>query len=300
MFTTLLIAIAQLLGCDSTMAGPADGPAFNAERSYAYLETQVNSGPRLPHYPGLEKTRDLIKSTLAKNGFQIGTQPFMGTSQLLKQEFQGINIYGIYPKGATVKYLISAHYDTRPVADEDPDPAKKLQPILGANDGASGVAVLLEMSNAIPKLKLPYGIALVFFDLEDHGLAQNDQGFCLGSEYMASHLPPELKFEGGINLDMVGDKDLGLPMEGFSLQAFPDLTQKLWAVGEKLHPGNWQGETGRAITDDHMPFLKRGEPFIDVIDFDYPQWHTTGDTADKCSAKSLGIVGDTMLHFIQN
>jgi hypothetical protein len=296
----VLIAIFQFLSCEIAAAGAPSEMHFDGNRSFSYLEAQVNSGPRLPNYPGLEKTRGLIKSTLGANGFEIGSQPFMGKSQLLGQEFQGINLYGIYPKGAKVKYFISAHYDTRPVADEDPDPALRHQPILGANDGGSGVAVLLEMSNWIPKMKLPYGVALVFYDLEDHGLAQNDEGFCLGSEYMATHLPPELKFEQGVNLDMVGDKSLELPMEGFSLQAFPDLTQKLWAVGEKLHSKAWQGESGRAITDDHMPFLKRGEPFIDVIDFDYPAWHTTADTADKCSSKSLEIVGDTMLHFIQN
>jgi Zn-dependent M28 family amino/carboxypeptidase len=196
--------------------------------------------------------------------------------------------------------MLSAHFDTRPVADQDKDPDKSAKPVMGANDGASGVAVLLELSRQVPKLNFPKGIALVFFDLEDHGAPTSNDGFCKGSQYMAAHFPPELQFEAGVNLDMVGDSNLRFRQERYSLSRFPDLTTRLWTVGASLYPQVFVQEMGPPVFDDHMPFLKSGKPYIDVIDFEYPSWHTGDDTADKCSAESLQVIGDVMLHFIQN
>jgi len=274
---------------------------FNGEQAMAYLVKQVEGGPRIPGSPGLDATRKLIKDTLAANGFDVVSQNFNAISPLLNQELQGENIVGIYPKGAKVKFLISAHYDTRPYADQDPDPARRQEPVPGANDGASGVAVLLELSRVLPLANPTHGVGLVFFDIEDHGAPGGPNGFCLGSRHFASNEPTQVKgYQYGINLDMVADAELTLPMEGYSLSKAPKLTFDLWNIGNSLYPSIWIKQRGPSIYDDHMPFLALGKSYIDVIDFDYKAWHTTEDTADKCSAKSLDIVGDTIQSFILN
>lgn len=265
----------------------------------ADLVKQVDGGPRLPDSPGIAITRELINKTLTDNGWSVHQQDFDAYSPILKQTASGQNIFAVYPKGAAVKYIVSAHYDTRPYADMDPDPARRQDPVPGANDGASGVAVLLELSRVLPQAAMKHGVALVFFDLEDHGVAGSNEGFCLGSRYFASHLPDEVKdFQSGINLDMVGDADLSLPMEGYSLSKAPKLTFELWRIGNSRFPDVWLKERGPSIYDDHMPFLGAGRQYIDVIDINYESWHTTHDTADKCSPKSLDIVGDTVATLI--
>jgi hypothetical protein len=281
-------------------ATDVNAPAlFDGQRAMADLVRQVEAGPRLPDSPGLAATRQLIESTLAENGFTVGHQDFTVKSPLLGTDVQGQNLFGVYPKGAPVKYIISAHYDTRPYADQDPNPAMRQMPVPGANDGASGVAVLLELARSFPKANPAHGVALVFFDVEDHGDAGSAGGFCLGSRNFATNLPVEVKdFEYGINLDMVGDADLKLPMEGYSLAKAPKLTFDLWRTGNVLFPSVWLKERGPSIYDDHISFHGAGKQFIDVIDFDYPAWHTTQDTPDKCSPSSLDFVGDTILSFI--
>ncbi len=272
---------------------------FSGERAFADLVKQVEAGPRLPGTAGLMATRGLIKEQLTQNGWDYQEQPFKVLSPLLNQQVDGLNIFGVYPKGKPVKYLVSAHYDTRPFADMDPDPAKRQDPVPGANDGASGVAVLLELARVLPQVNLQHGVALVFFDIEDHGAPGNSNGFCLGSQHFAANLPETVKdFQFGVNLDMIADADLVLPMEGYSLTKAPKLTFDLWKVGNQLYPSVWLKQRGPSIYDDHMPFLARGKQYIDVIDFDYKPWHTTQDTADKCSPRSLDIVGDVVASFI--
>lgn len=272
---------------------------FEGNKAYDHLLKQVGFGPRLPASAAMTQTRDYILNELSSNGFSTGTQTFPAKSQLLNRTITGVNLYGVYPPGGKVQYLLSAHYDTRPFADQDLDPAKRQTPIAGANDGASGVAVLLELARVIRANPPAKPVALVFFDAEDHGLASDTSGFCLGSRYMAQHLPPALDFQAGINIDMVGDNDLRFTIEGNSNAKSPDVVERLWNVGAKLQPFVFVRETGRPIFDDHMPFIQAGRNFVDLIDFDYPQWHTTQDTADKCSARSLEAVGSVLDAFIR-
>lgn len=285
----------------TTSTAKVDIPKFSGERAMIDLMRQVEGGPRLPDSPGMEATRQLIKNTLTEAGWEVHTQDFTAFSPQLQKTVPGQNIFAIYPKGTTATCIISAHYDTRPFADMDPDPARRQDPVPGANDGASGVAVLLELGRLIPQTQPTSGICLAFWDLEDHGASGNSNGFCLGSRYFASNLPAQVKdFQWGVNLDMVADIDMQLPMEGFSLSKAPKLTSAFWNLGHSLYPEVWTKTRGPMVYDDHMPFLAIGRPYIDVIDFDYAPWHTTADTPDKCSPRSLEIVGDTTLIFIVN
>jgi len=298
-----IVVIWQFAACGFTAEGVTSAtqgaPRFNPDRAFGHLLQQCTFGPRLPETPAMDQTRTYIRTHLEKCGFKVGLQEFSARSPLLGREVPGVNIYATHGTGPA-KYMFSAHYDTRPFADQDPDPAKRREPVMGANDGASGVAVLLELAEAVHDAKLGKSVAFAFFDVEDHGAPADANGFCLGSRYMAAHMPPDLQFTYGINLDMVADNDLRLLMEGYSLAKTPKLVGDVWAVGKRRFPSVWIEEKGPSVYDDHMPFLGAGKAYIDVIDFSYPYWHTTGDTADKCSPQSLENVGVVALELIQN
>jgi Zn-dependent M28 family amino/carboxypeptidase len=188
--------------------------------------------------------------------------------------------------------ILGAHYDTRLVADQDPDPAKRLDPVPGANDGASGVAVLLELARTLPTDILD--VELVFFDAEDNGYIDG-WDWVLGSRAFVTSLATTP--DAMILVDMVGDTDLRLPREANSDAA---LTASIWGVANRLGHGEiFIDEMGPAILDDHVPFLEAGIPAVDIIDFDYDYWHTTQDTPDKVSAESLEIVGSTILEWLK-
>jgi len=284
-----------------TTSAPAVAVRFNAERAMNDLVKQVEFGPRLPESPGIRSTRHLITETLSTAGWQVETQDFRAYSPMLAAEVPGQNIFAIYPKQTTPTLIISAHYDTRPFADRDPDPARREDPVPGANDAGSGVAVLLELGRILPQAGTTRSVGFVFFDLEDHGTPADENGFCLGSRYFASNLPAQIQqFQQGINLDMVATPNIKLAMEGNSVGKAPQLTYDLWKVGTTFHPDAWTMDRGPAIYDDHMPFLDTGKKYVDVIDLQYPPWHTTQDLPENCSTQSLEKVGDTILRFINH
>jgi Zn-dependent M28 family amino/carboxypeptidase len=196
-------------------------------------------------------------------------------------------------KGSGPVVILGAHYDTRPFADNDP-PETQAQHILGANDGASGVAVLLELARVLDLELVPYEVRLVFFDAEDSGRLDG-WPFSVGAEQYADTLEVDPKYV--IVVDMVGDLDQRFYWEGYS---DPDLNQAIWELAAELGYGEqfipqvrWQ------IIDDHLPFIDRGWTALDVIDFEYPYWHTTQDTADKVSAESLARIGTVLEVFLE-
>ena len=188
--------------------------------------------------------------------------------------------------------ILGAHYDTRFFADNDPDPTMHSQPVPGANDGASGVAVLLELARVLPD-DLPGEVWLVFFDAEDNGRIPS-WDWIMGSQAFVrtlDHHPDAV-----IIVDMIGDADQNIYQEKNSDKV---LTQEIWAVAEGLGYGSsFIPSVKYSMMDDHTPFLQAGIPAIDIIDFDYPYWHTVDDTIDKVSAQSLQAVGDVVFHWI--
>ena len=181
--------------------------------------------------------------------------------------------------------ILGAHYDSRISADQDPDLNMRHLPVTGANDGASGVAVLLELARSLPQ-DLDREVWLVFFDLEDQG---NQEGWewILGSRAFADSL--EGKPDAVVIIDMIGDADLNLYREANS---DPQLTDQIWGLADELgYSSIFINSVKFSILDDHLPFIEKGIPAIDIIDFDYPYWHTVQDTADKVSAQSLEVIG---------
>ncbi len=184
--------------------------------------------------------------------------------------------------------IIGAHYDSRFIADQDPDPNLQSQAVIGANDGASGVAVLLELARTLPD-NLPFRLWLVFFDAEDNGGIEG-WDWIMGSRAFVAAL--QEKPEAAVIIDMIGDANLNIPIEQNSN---PALIEEIWQVAKNLGYENiFLNQPGYSMIDDHTPFLEAGIPAIDIIDFDYPYWHTSQDTPDKVSAASLEIIGKTL------
>ena len=281
---THTFAITQLLIITITLNSckPLDGGKFNAQRALKDMEFQVGLGPRVLGSAAHENTKMYILEELSKKGWSTASQEFA-----LENGRVGENIIANRGVGDGL-ILLGAHYDTRFFADQDPDPVKQRDPVPGANDGASGVAVLLELSRVLPD-DLGFRIQMVFFDAEDNG---NIPGYdwILGSRYYVTQMieSPDVV----VIVDMVGDKNLNLYKE---LNSDDEISSQIWQVAAQNGYPQFVPEAKHRIIDDHLPFVQLGIPAVDIIDFDYPYWHTTQDTLDKVSEESLTAVGNTLL-----
>jgi Zn-dependent M28 family amino/carboxypeptidase len=265
-------------------ANPAEPQSFDGQRALADVETQVAFGPRTPGSSGHAQILEWMRAELSKAGWESRIQ----STEMLGHPVQNLIAYrGDDPP----QIILGAHYDTRMFADHDPDPGKQLDPVPGANDGASGVAVLLELARVLPKDSAP--VWLVFFDAEDNGrIAGWD--WILGSKAFVDGL--EFQPEAAVVVDMIGDADQNIYIERNST---PELVQEIWGVAAELGYGqSFISRPNYSMLDDHTPFLQAGIPAVDIIDFDYPYWHTTEDTVDKISAQSLEAVGSTLREWI--
>jgi Zn-dependent M28 family amino/carboxypeptidase len=225
-----------------------------------------------------------MRAELAEAGWETRVQ----SAQMLGHTVENVIAYrGDEPP----RVILGAHYDTRLHADQDPDPAKQQDPVPGANDGASGVAVLLELARVLPEDGGP--VWLVFFDAEDNGRIEG-WDWILGSQAFVAEL--EFQPEAAVIVDMIGDADQNIYIERNSN---PELSEEIWEIAAELGYGRSFIPTPRhSILDDHTPFLQAGIPAVDIIDFDYPYWHTTEDTVDKVSAESLEAVGRTLQEWL--
>jgi len=267
---------------DDTISRPGRFVGSNALNN---IEYQLSLGPRTPGSKGHEEILKWLVGNL--------TMHHMNT-QIQEGELLGHTIKNVIAKkGSGYPWIIlGAHYDTRIYADQDPEFDNTKKPVPGANDGASGVAVLLEIARVYPN-DFPGEIWLVFFDAEDNG---NIRGWdwILGSRVFVEQL--EGKPDAMILLDMIGDKDLNIYMEKNSDM---EIMTQIWDTADFLGYNNYFIPSLKyRMLDDHIPFVQNGIPAVDIIDFDYPYWHTTEDTFDKVSADSLQIVGDTLLAWL--
>jgi Zn-dependent M28 family amino/carboxypeptidase len=258
--------------------------AFDGQRAHADVQTQVAFGPRVPESEGHAKIRQWVNQELVEAGWQVEIQ---------ESESLGHPVKNIVARRSDdpPQIVIGAHYDSRMYADNDPDATKHTEPVPAANDGASGVAVLLELARSLPKETVP--VWLVFFDAEDNGQIEG-WDWILGSRDFVKNNP--IRPRAAIIIDMIGDADLNIYKERNSN---PALTDAIWATAKGLgHENKFIPDYKYSMLDDHTPFLEAGIPAVDIIDFDYPYWHTTQDTPDKVSAESLQAVGETLRTWI--
>ncbi len=266
-------------------------PNFDGEKAFFYLEKQCEFGPRVPGTKGHAECKDYLISTLGKYADTVTTQEFMFSYGQPRRSATGANIIGRFAPEDPNRIILCAHWDTRPWADSDPNPANHTKPVLGANDGASGVAVLLHMAELFAEQPPAIGIDIVFFDAEDAGTHNNNESWALGSKAFAREELRKYNPRYAILLDMVGDRDLRIPQEYHSLAYAPQLVEKVWGKAVELGVPEFVFEVGPAVYDDHIPLLQAGVPAIDIIDFDYPTWHTVNDAPEYCSSASLQAVG---------
>jgi len=277
----LLIGLSGWLACNTLQpATPFDG-----QRAYEDVLAQVAFGARTPGSAAHAQAIAYIQQELENAGWKV---------QIQVTEWLGFSVQNIIASRSEVapRIVVGAHYDSRILADQDPGPGRS-GAVPGANDGASGVAILLELARTLPSDSIP--VWLVFFDAEDNGGLDNRE-WIMGSRAFVAALTE--KPQAAVIVDMVGDADLNLYLERNSDAA---LTAEIWAQAAALGNGkNFIAALKHDLIDDHIPFLEAGIPAVDIIDFDYPYWHTAADTADKVSAQSLQAVGETLWAWIES
>ena len=286
-----------------------DIPAFNADSAYFFTEKQLSFGPRVPNTKPHEQCASYIVSSLKKFCKDVKVQDFQATAwngTLLK----GKNIIASFNPEFTNRIFFSAHWDSRPYADFDPDKENHNKPISGANDGAAGVGILLEIARLFSIQPPKTGVDIIFFDLEDYGEpngveSKSEDNWCLGSQYWSRNPHKQgYKASYGILLDMVGAKNPVFRMENTSMYYAPDVMKMVWDVAASLGYSNYfSQEKSGGLIDDHLYINKIAKiPTIDIVHYDpatvsgfFPYWHTLKDDISNIDKTSLTIVGNTML-----
>lgn len=291
-------------------------PAFDADSAYQYIQSQVDFGPRVPNTPEHAACGDYIAQTLQANGALV-TNQYADVTAYDGSILKARNIIGSFNPENKKRVALFAHWDTRPWADNDQDETKHNTPILGANDGASGVGVLLEIARQIQQQQPTVGIDIIFFDAEDYGTPQFYKGkheedtWCLGSQHWA-RVPHVEGYNArfGILLDMVGGKNATFWQEGFSLEYAPSLVKKVWDTANRSGYGNYFiKQRGGLVTDDHLYVNRIAKiPTIDIVPTEETGqessfgafWHTVNDNMEVIDKSTLKAVGQTVMEVIYN
>ena len=277
-------------------------PQFSGNGAFEYLKAQTAFGPRNPNSPGHAACLGYLVSTLKGFADQVRLQEF--THQGYDGEkLRLTNIVASYKPEARERLLLCAHWDSRPRAEYDENQSRRNEPIPGANDGASGVGVLLELARLLKQTPPAIGVDIVLFDGEDYGKDGDHALYLIGSRYFARNKPADYLPRFGILLDMVGDTYLDLPKEANSVKFAPDIVSLVWNTAHELGISQFLEQKGEEILDDHIPLNEAGIKTIDIIDFNYPDdtnryWHTHQDTPEHCSPESLGAVGTVVTHVV--
>lgn len=296
LFLPVLPVLPVLLSCKEKPRPPQE---FEGATAFGYIEQQVGFGPRIPGTDAHRKMADWLDSLLRQRADTVIVQSWShvtakGDTLPLR------NFIARFNPAAEKRVLLLAHWDSRPVSDSprSRDPAR---PVPGANDGGSGVAVLLGVADALKRTPPATGVDLLFVDGEDYGdFSKTPKDVLIGSRYYGAHQVPGPKPLYAVLFDLVGDKDLQLYQEGNSLTGSPEVVSLVWDTAKDLGYGGYFIASPRhTLIDDHIELQKAGIRAIDVVDFDYPAWHTPDDTIDKVSAASLQVVGDVALALIR-
>ena len=299
----LVVILVLFFGCSTPSKKSVDIPNFNSSKAFTYLVKQCEFGPRNPGSPGHLEFSNYLEGFLNQLDGNVIIQEFIYTEPITSMERNGKNLIIQFNEDAEYRLLLGAHWDTRSLSDQDEVVDNQSLPVLGANDGASGTSVLMELSTIISEKNPEIGIDIVFFDAEDGGFSGQPETFALGSKYFAENLPIA-KPNFAIIVDMVGDKNLTIPIERISYNIAPKKVKEIWNLAEELSLPAFKKTIAQEIYDDHVPLWEIAEiPAIDIIDFQYPNmfynhWHTQRDTPENCSPQSLGQVGNLLVNYI--
>ena len=291
----LIFASILFLSCGSDNIGVTI-PQFNGQRAFEYIEKQVSFGPRVPGTENSAKCREYFIRFFDSLGATVDTLQFVHIDKSTGKPITMVNILASFnpEKGNPEKrYLLAAHFDSRPRAEYDPDSTKREEWIAGANDGASGVAVLMELANLLSVQKPRVGIDIILLDGEDYGRPGDLDEYFLGAkDFVKRGIKDKYKF--ALVIDMIGDKDLKIYREEHSNKYSPEITDLVWKTAAELGEKAFVDSVKHAIYDDHLSFMIIRLQSAVIIDFDYKYWHTTMDTPDRCSPASLQSVGQVV------
>ncbi len=272
---------------------------INGQRAYEYLKEICALGPRLPGSAAMRQQQEMLKKHFEALGGQVSLQKFQARNPLGGDPVPMANLIVQWHPERKERILLCTHYDTRPQADRDPNPALRQREgiFLGANDGGSGTALLMELGRLMPQLDGDVGVDFVFFDGEELVYKDRRDPYFLGSTWFAQQYvknPPNYRYRWGVLLDMIGDADLQIYQEVYSV-AWRDtrpLVEQIWTTAARLGVSEFIPRPKYDVRDDHLPLRNIGKiPTCDIIDFDYPAWHTVSDVPRRCSADSLAKVG---------
>ncbi len=282
--------------------GPALALAFDGKRAMDYLTEICKIGPRISGTEGMKKQQELVKKHFEDQEGKVEFQRFTARQLSQRNPVDMANIIISWNPERLRRVILCSHYDTRPIADQEEDRRKWTQPFLSANDGGSGVALLMELANHMKALKTNVGIDFVLFDGEEYIFEPNRDKYFFGSEHFAQAYRPgqtRQRYVAAILLDMIGGKNARIPAEQHSYMKAGALVREIWAIAAELKCDTFQNRVGQAVQDDHLALNAVGIPAVDLIDFDYPHWHRLSDVPANCSADSLEQVARVLSVWLQ-
>lgn len=296
----------------SEFASDRSGPApavpieFDAERAMTYLKQICAIGTRLSGSAGMKRQQELLHKHFEDLGARVSRQHFTARQKSKRTEAVAMaNLIASWHPDRQRRVILCSHYDSRPSADQEQDPRRWREPFLSANDGGSGVALLMELAHHLKDLPMTVGVDFVFFDGEEYVFDRQDEYFFgskhFAAEYRKNQVQSKIQYLGAILLDMVGGKNAHFPIEQNSWWKAPKLVGEVWGIADELHCPSFRSRqlSRTAVEDDHVPLNRAGIPAIDIIDFDYPHWHRLSDTPEQCSGESLAEVARVLGVWVQ-
>ena len=286
----------------------AAGTKFDGAQAVKYVKQLCDIGPRISGTAGMKKQQELIEAHFKKLGATVTRQEFKARQNSQKNETDFVNIVVTWHPEKARRIVLCSHYDTRPIADQEANRLNWNKPFVSANDGAGGVAMMMEMGNHMKDLKSEFGVDFVFFDGEEYvfetdRVVGGDRYF-IGSdhfadEYKKSKGARKYQYEAGVLFDLCTAKGASLQVEGHSWDSARKVVEQIWKVADGVGAKSFKFEAGHTVQDDHLALNRVGIPTVDVIDFDYPHWHKLTDTADKIDPAQMEEVARVMVTWLQ-
>ncbi len=276
--------------------------AFDSKRAMGYLEAICALGPRMSGTPAMRKQIAMIRKHFEGLGAKVEEQTFSAKQVTRENPVEMTNLIVSFHPERKRRVILCSHYDTRPIADQEKDPRKWRETFVSANDGGSGVALLMELGHHMKDIKTQVGVDFVFFDGEEYIWKPRVDEYFFGSKHFAQtwrKMKARPDYSAAVLLDMIAGKNARFPVEGYSWQRARAVVQEVWGVARELRSPMFVDQPGEYVLDDHTALHGAGIAAIDIIDFSYPHWHRLSDTPANCSAESLAEVARVLTTWLQ-